>query len=136
MSPSSAQDLLEILGPGNYFTFTVVRHPFDRLLSAFRDRILHGCTGQAKHHVPQIFYLTRKSQIIKGTATLFNRNDGCIKIFPTFQEFVEYVLARPEQHDPHWFPYTKVTLITTIDWYGVVFKPVLIVFSELLTLPD
>jgi hypothetical protein len=38
-----------------YFTFTAVRHPFDRVLSAFRDRILNGCTPQAKQYVPKIF---------------------------------------------------------------------------------
>ena len=62
MAPSSAQELLETANSGNYFSFTVVRHPFDRLVSAYRDRILHGCTGQAKHHIPQIFKITRKRQ--------------------------------------------------------------------------
>ena len=33
----------------------VVRHPFDRLLSAYRDRIMNKETGQAKNHIPRIF---------------------------------------------------------------------------------
>ncbi len=55
MSPKSGGELLRRLDSGFYFSFTVVRHPFDRLLSAFRDRILDGCTYQAKQYVPRIF---------------------------------------------------------------------------------
>ena len=65
MAPSSAQELLEYVNSGNYFSFTVVRHPFDRLVSAYRDRILHGCTNQAKFFIPQIFKLTRKRQTLQ-----------------------------------------------------------------------
>ena len=65
MAPSSAQELLEYVNSGNYFSFIVVRHPFDRLVSAYRDRILHGCTNQAKFFIPQIFKLTRKRQTLQ-----------------------------------------------------------------------
>ena len=64
MAPSSSHELLEYVNSGNHFSFTTVRHPFDRLISAYVDRILHdGCTGQAKIHVPKIFKLVRNSQI-------------------------------------------------------------------------
>ena len=33
----------------------VVRHPFDRVLSAYRDRIMNKGTGQAINHIPRIF---------------------------------------------------------------------------------
>ena len=66
MAPKSVQELLETANSGNYFSFTVVRHPFDRLVSAYRDRILHGCTDQAKYHIPQIFSLTRRRLILLG----------------------------------------------------------------------
>ena len=49
--------LLEKSSDAAYFSFLVVRHPFDRLLSAYRDRILDGCTGQAKWHGPRILAL-------------------------------------------------------------------------------
>ena len=63
MAPSSSHELLEHVNSGNYFSFTMVRHPFDRLISAYVDRILHGCNIQAKNHVPKIFELVRNSQI-------------------------------------------------------------------------
>ena len=67
MSPKSIQQLLETVETGTHFLFTVVRHPFDRLISAYRDRILNGCTDQAKHHIPGIFKLTRPHLLNLGT---------------------------------------------------------------------
>ncbi len=49
------------LESGSYFTFLVVRHPLDRLLSAFRNRILRPCTGTARAHVPGILRQQREN---------------------------------------------------------------------------
>ena len=113
MAPGSVQELLEAVNSGNYFSFTVVRHPFDRLVSAYRDRILHGCTDQAKYYIPQIFSLTRKRLILLGTSILFDEISGCIKVFPTFQEFIQFVVEKPQNHDPHWMTYNKVYTVPT-----------------------
>ena len=40
---------------GAYNSLIVVRHPFDRVLSAYRDRIMNKGTGQAINHIPRIF---------------------------------------------------------------------------------
>ena len=40
---------------GTYYSFMVVRHPFDRVLSAYRNRIMDIKAGQAKKHNPKIF---------------------------------------------------------------------------------
>ena len=40
---------------GTYYSFMVVRHPFDRVLSAYRNRIMNKKAGQAKKHNPKIF---------------------------------------------------------------------------------
>ena len=80
MAPKSVQELLETANSGNYFSFTVVRHPFDRLVSAYRDRILHGCTDQAKYHIPQIFSLTRRRLILLGRENQVMEFLGFIKL--------------------------------------------------------
>ena len=40
---------------GTYYSFMLIRHPFDRVLSAYRNRIMDKKTGQAKKHNPKIF---------------------------------------------------------------------------------
>ena len=40
---------------GAYNSLIVIRHPFDRVLSAYRDRIMNKGTGQAINHIPRIF---------------------------------------------------------------------------------
>lgn len=55
LRPSSTVELFSKVDSGHYFVFTSVRHPFDRVLSAFRDRIDNSCSWQAKDTVPRIF---------------------------------------------------------------------------------
>ena len=80
MAAGSVQQVREIFGSGDFFTFTVVRHPLDRILSAFRDRILNGCTSQSKYNVPALFVELRDPRVWLGTAPLFDRVTGCIKV--------------------------------------------------------
>ena len=80
--PRSLQEIkdfymMEIIKLGNYFTFTIVRHPLDRLISAYRDRILDGCTDQAKLHIPAIFHLTRSNLLTLGTSVLYDKITNC-----------------------------------------------------------
>ena len=109
MCPKTEKQLLET--QNEYFTFTVVRHPLDRIVSAYRDRILDGCTGQAKRHVPLIFKLTRKLFMSMGGKSRIFDSNGCVQLFPTFQEFVQYVIATPNKPDIHWVSYNKVSVI-------------------------
>ena len=104
LSPKSYQELMEVIKLGNYFTFTIVRHPLDRLISAYRDRILNGCTDQAKLHIPAIFHLTRSNLLTLGTSVLYDKITNCIDMFPTFEEFIRYVIVNPDG-DLHWMPY-------------------------------
>ena len=46
--------------------------------------------------------------LLLGTSRLFDEISGCIKVFPTFKEFIQYVIEKPTNHDPHWMTYNKV----------------------------
>ena len=48
--------------------------------SAYRDRILNGCTSQSRQNVPAIFVQLNDQRVWLGTAPLFDRITGCIKV--------------------------------------------------------
>ena len=76
--------------------FMVVRHPFERILSAYRDKL--------EHREDREFYYRRYGREIvksqrKGNSTFANRAE------PTFVEFLKYVV-RTRIFDEHWRPFT------------------------------
>ena len=96
LAPKSQKEVLE----SDYYTFTAVRHPFDRVLSAFRNRILDGCTYQAKDHIPKM---------IPKNKVKYDKK-GCVVTFPTFRQFVDYIISpspRGKKIDPHWSTYAS-----------------------------
>ena len=119
LSPRSYQELMEIIKLGNYFTFTIVRHPLDRLISAYRDRILDGCTDQAKLHIPAIFHLTRSNLLTLGTSVLYDKITNCIDTFPTFEEFIRFVIVNPDG-DLHWMPYHQHCSPCQIEYDAII----------------
>ena len=72
--------------------FTFVRHPFERLVSAFRDKFeLSRKYGYV--------YSRYAGKILKQPAGINSRR-------PTFKEFVKYLLIeRLEEYNDHWLPY-------------------------------
>jgi chondroitin 4-sulfotransferase 11 len=74
----------------------IVRHPFERILSAYRDKL--------EHREGREFYYTRFGhQIVKSQRednfTFANRDE------PTFVEFLKY-LVKTRTFDEHWRPFT------------------------------
>lgn len=104
----------------------MARHPLDRLLSAYRDRIedQSHVTLQARDYAPLILRHTRGLGYSRKDMYHIN---GTLRVVPTFREFVSYLVSRPpEEYDPHWRPvslqcglchinYTAVVLTETYD---------------------
>ncbi|KAF7993862.1 hypothetical protein HCN44_011131 [Aphidius gifuensis] len=95
----------------------VVRHPFERLLSAYRDKLENSIAG--RQHGTLHFYRKYGSAIVKkyrGNDFVKPRDDQVIHpinlpkpagIEPTWSEFVDYIIDTELESygDDHWMPY-------------------------------
>lgn len=98
----SNTDLADILFGSDFFRFTFVRNPFDRLLSAYLDKI---CGKEPE-----------KQQMDNG----WKRMHGEPKDEYTFGEFVSYVNATPDTNrDKHWRTQTSLTMSNSIKFHHV-----------------
>ena len=118
---------------GDYYKFVFVREPLDRLISAYRDKILadpayHIGDYILKHHrtkrplsnnsmsqstsVPSS---TSRSTIVPSAINATVSSDEK----PTFAEFVDYVLAQRsagKRLDRHWLPQSELCSPCLIDY--------------------
>jgi hypothetical protein len=79
-------------GPTRTFKFVVVRDPYTRLVSAYKDKIRMETKLRAKHWL----------NIIRSAA---EEQGVTLSVEPTFEEFVHVVSQQPvEQMDSHWRP--------------------------------
>ncbi|XP_047128495.1 carbohydrate sulfotransferase 11 [Hydra vulgaris] len=83
----------------NYYSFLVSRHPFERLLSAYRNKFLDPYTTHyQKKYGAEILRLYRndltEEQYLKGEGV-------------TFREFIKYVISG-KPFDKHWRPMTQL----------------------------
>ena len=110
-----------------YFSFLVVRNPFDRLLSAYRDRILNPFTAEAKDAIPKIIkrekldtnltaYLKRHG---KKNLAQFN---GTEADYPTFSMFLRYVVRQRNRYQKnlHWMGYHDRCLPCRFNYTAIV----------------
>jgi hypothetical protein len=114
----------QIFSP-SFTRFLFVRHPFERLASAYKERI----ATLAKDRIqPEPFYDTIRERIcyrcmgfnyIKRRILGYNPCEGYI---PAFKDFVEYVLTNTEtpngiaQMDNHWKPYTIICQVCQFNY--------------------
>ena len=78
----------------------IVRHPFERILSAYRDKLENNSIGH--EHGTMFYYERFGKNIVKRF-----RRENVTHPEPTFAEFVEY-LTRTNlllYSDEHWVPY-------------------------------
>ena len=108
------------------FSFLVSRHPFERILSAYRDKFFlnnqYSTHSFEKTKVEKFRRLYGKEIISKYRTAV--PDDPKYKDAPTFREFILYLLDLPlEKFDPHWLPvyyqclpcHIKYTILARID---------------------
>ncbi|MPC26733.1 Carbohydrate sulfotransferase 14 [Portunus trituberculatus] len=90
----------------HFFKFLLVRHPFSRLLSAYRDKVeaaQHWSLKQLREH---IFTTLAEANLTKRRPNKDSQNSG--DDIPTFRDFLEYILINKWTgggFDSHWAPY-------------------------------
>ncbi|KAF7396603.1 hypothetical protein HZH66_007465 [Vespula vulgaris] len=113
LTPHSSKELQHLTNDSNIFKLLVVRHPFERLVSSYRDRIEDNTkyTDQAWIYTKKIYHFTRPNlfRSNKTTGSFFQKiftRDKRLQIVPTFKEFIEWLLQEsPEHDDVHWNQY-------------------------------
>lgn len=93
----------------DYFKFLVVRHPFVRLVSAYRDKLETLTEYNVRYHMTDAPRMTSRRSYNSSVA------DN-----PTFPEFVDYLIRTPPNiMDKHWAPYTKVCIPCNISYDAI-----------------
>merc|ERR1712130_359326 len=90
----------------NIFSFMVTRHPFDRILSAFRDKFFRDSNSPSKVEDFKIHkFMTLYGNDILKNYRKFPPGEEKYENSPTFKEFIDYLLDLPlEKFDNHWLP--------------------------------
>jgi len=93
----------------DYFKFMVVRHPFVRIVSAFRDKLEALAEHNVRYHMKDAPRMTSRRTFNSSVADS-----------PTFPEFVDYLIRTPPNlMDKHWAPYSKVCLPCNISYSAI-----------------
>lgn len=104
---TSASHLLNCLTSEDYFKFTVLRNPLNRIVSGYLDKF-------AKHAFPEAFV---REIIAEVQATLGEDED--IEKSITFSEFVDYLVRTPDTLlNDHWRPQHNFTAAVKFDYIG------------------
>lgn len=117
-------------------TFVIVRHPFERLVSAFRDKLehFHNQNLEAdfyyKIYGKKIVKRFRKAAIEKFGENYFSEENHFGSLLPRkkrtadlpiFWEFVQYVIGiPPRSFDEHWKPNYLFCSFCKIDYRAIV----------------
>lgn len=100
----------------NSLSFLVVREPFERLLSAYRNKFEDGKNA---------YYKLLGESIVKQFREHANENNDTSVGGPSFKEFLQYIVYRyksrnQNQFDEHWCPYWKFCTPCSINFTVIV----------------
>lgn len=116
LEPYSTADIIRH-GMGNYTKLVFVRHPFERLISAYHDKFVDQ--NSTVYQLGIGTGIIRKYRPHPSESSLTNGNDV------TIPEFVSYVIdewkSGRRQLDVHWRPMVDLCLPCSID-YDIVGK--------------
>ncbi|XP_011054418.1 PREDICTED: carbohydrate sulfotransferase 11-like [Acromyrmex echinatior] len=129
LSPESLKDLQQSANNNTIFKLLIVRHPFQRLISSYRDRI----EDNSKYSAQSWLYARQILQLSRPELFRFNASGGNIlqrifladrrlKVVPSFREFLEWLLKQPPNHDDvHWAQYDTHCAVCNVR-YNFVLK--------------
>ena len=104
----------------NYFKFMVVRHPFDRLVSAYQQKfsgIQSDNLGLISHN-----YAPRYSTVIKEHFGEISKVDSMGKIMLSWPQFLELVATEPKRFkNVHWANYELLCEPCKVNYSHVVY---------------
>ena len=99
------------------FKFVFIRHPFERLVSAYHDKF--NVTKQENIMRPMIKYLNLIESYKKGS---FSNTNSPKSPNVTFPNFVDFVLQESQSTTPidgssiHWWPFTELCRMCQINY--------------------
>ena len=116
---STAKEI-EDMNKSNLYKFVFIRHPFERLISAYHDKFVH--TKQAEMMVPFL-----KHQIVKYMLKSVKKQKSPKKSnFPfdidiSFKNFIDFVLQEASystisEQSKHWWPFSDLCKLCKIQY--------------------
>ena len=95
---------LATLRRADLFTFVFIRHPFERLVSAYHDK-----------------FIVQKNNAFMTALLNYNREHKLVGSMPSFELFVNFVvdeITTDSMSDGslHWWPYSKICKICEMDY--------------------
>ncbi|KAH1011637.1 carbohydrate sulfotransferase 11 [Dendroctonus ponderosae] len=94
----------------NYTLFLIARHPFERLLSAYRNKFTENITSSKYFQTRYGKHIIKK---YRPTATVDELDSGANVSFP---EFVKFLLNEGVNTNEHWAPIYDLCLPCTLNY--------------------
>ncbi|CAM4846561.1 unnamed protein product [Rotaria magnacalcarata] len=116
--PQTLSDV-SLLFSSNFTRVIFVRHPLERLASAYVDKIasltnepfsLYDTIRRDICRKYSSFYLTDKqrSYYLYHARIAKNDEEPCHNVVPKFEHFIDYIMSNSIIADVHWYPYSKL----------------------------